>query len=69
MQALEGGEQMRRDVLGAGLHREVELALQRALQVGELHVEAVQPTEDVGAGALQRLGRVGEVELLADIFE
>ena len=52
VQALECGEQVRRDVLGAGFNRQVELALQRALQIRELHVEAVQATEDVGTGAL-----------------
>ncbi|MNN54583.1 hypothetical protein D3C81_1694060 [compost metagenome] len=63
------GEQVGDEVFGAGLHGQAELALQRAAQVGELHVEAFQAAEDVRAGALQGLGGVGEVELLADVLE
>ena len=66
---LEGGKQVRHEVLGAGFHCQGQLALQRALQVGELHVEAFQALEDIRAGALERFGGVGQVELLADVFE
>ncbi|ERI52259.1 hypothetical protein N878_19830 [Pseudomonas sp. EGD-AK9] len=67
--AAKSGEQVGNEVLGAGLHAQVELPLQRALQVRQLHVQALQAAEDVAAGALERLGRLGQVELLADVFE
>ncbi|MCY1361537.1 hypothetical protein D9M69_482060 [compost metagenome] len=69
MLLLEGGEQVRHEVLGTGLHRQVQLALQRTLQVRQLHVEAGQALEDIAAGAHQRLGGVSHVELLADVLE
>ncbi|MNF78711.1 hypothetical protein D3C84_609040 [compost metagenome] len=65
----ERGEQVRHEVLGAGFHGQVQLALQRTLQVRQLHVEAFQALEDIAAGAHQRLGGIGHVELLADVLE
>ncbi|MNZ74323.1 hypothetical protein D3C78_927700 [compost metagenome] len=65
----EGGEQVRHHIFGAGLHGQAELPLQRAAQVGKLHVEAFQAGEDVRPGTLQGLGGVGQVELLADVLE
>ena len=69
VQLLERREQVRHEVLGAGLHCQLQLTLQRALHVGKLHVQAFQATEDIPAGALQRFGGLGEVEFLADILE
>src|SRR5690606_16456089 len=60
MLTTKGGEQVWCDVFGARFHRQVQLPLHRAAQVGQLHVEVVQPPKNIGAGALQRFGGVGE---------
>lgn len=67
--ALEGGEQVRHEVLGAGLHRQFQLALQRTLHVGELHIEVFQAPENIPAGPLQGFGRFSHIELFADVIE
>ncbi|MNP52733.1 hypothetical protein D3C76_1471430 [compost metagenome] len=69
MLALEGGKQVRYEILGAGFHRQFQLALQRALHVRQLHVEVFQATEDVPARTLQGFRRFGHVEFFADIIE
>ncbi len=50
--ALEGGEQVRDEVLAARLDGELQLALQRALHVGKLHVETFQAPENIPTGLL-----------------
>ena len=65
----EGRKQMRGKVFCAGLDGQAELALQRALQVGQLHVEAVEAGKDIVAGLEQCLGGVCQVELLADVIK
>ncbi len=69
MALLECREQMRHEVLGAGLDRQLQLPLQRPLHVRQLHIQAFQTPEDVVTGALQRFGGFREVQLLAHVFE
>ncbi|MNN30253.1 hypothetical protein D3C81_1438980 [compost metagenome] len=66
---LERGEQVRHEVFGAGFHRQFQLALQRTLHVGQLHIEVFQTPEDVPAGALKCFGGFGHVEFFADVIE
>ena len=39
------------------------------MQVGELHVEALQTAENIRTGALQEFGGLGQVEFFADVIE
>ncbi len=57
------------EIFGAGFYRQFELALQRALHVGKLHVEVLQSTENVATGELQRLGCFREIELFTHVLE
>ena len=67
--ALERGEQVRHEVLGAGFHRQIQLALQGTLQVRELHIQAFQTAENFAAGNQQGFGGVGQVELFRHVVE
>ncbi|MNH28319.1 hypothetical protein D3C79_884780 [compost metagenome] len=69
MHALEGSEQVRHEVFGAGLNRQLQVPLQGPLHVGELHIKAFQAAKDVAAGTLQGFCSFGKVQLLADILE
>ncbi|MCY1443853.1 hypothetical protein D9M71_602900 [compost metagenome] len=50
--AFERGKQMRHEVFGAGFNRQLQLPLQRALHVRQLHVEVFQAPENIPTGPL-----------------
>src|SRR3569623_921595 len=65
----ETAEQARNEILGGGDHREPQRALFEAFHVGDDHLEAREPLEDVAREALQCTAGIGEIDLFANLLK